>query len=461
MKRYGNLYDRIIDYDNLVFAEKKARQGKVRQRGVLLFDKKRDANLQALHKSLSEGTFTTSNYTKFKVYEPKERDIYRLPYYPDRIVHHAIMNVLEPLLLKTFTYNTYSCVKNRGITACADQVRRIIQSFNGKPLFCLKIDIKKFYPSIKHDVLKAIVRRKFKDVKLLQLLDNIIDSEQGLPIGNYLSQYLSNLYLCYFMHFVNRKLKVKATEYADDICFFYSDKAVLREVFIKVKSFIENDLKLEIKGNYQIFPIAKNRADKHGRALDYVGFKFYRQHTLLRKSIKQNLMRKVSELCRKNVNLQQVKQQIAPWLGWCKHSNSKHLLNKILKLLNYNIMQRTYYSEKPTEILKAKQMLFYRWDIQETEATTEDGEKYLQYSANEVRVYAPFSQNKIIETVFTKAFGNDYENKLINEYNSAVNGLYDNDDVIAEKINRYSNFLKQRIALKQRIEEVCQQYGIE
>ena len=183
MKRIGNLYQKIISVENLRLADEKARRGKTWTYGVRVHDKNREANILALHEALLTKTFKTSPYDVFTIYEPKERLIFRLPYYPDRIVHHAIMNVLEPIWVKTFTYNTYSCVKGRGIEGCARQVDKIIRDFKGKPLYCLKIDIKKYYPSISHRVTKRLVRRKIKDTDLLWLLDEIIDSAEGLPIG--------------------------------------------------------------------------------------------------------------------------------------------------------------------------------------------------------------------------------------------------------------------------------------
>lgn len=244
MKRIGNLYNKVISVENLREADEKARKGKTNTYGVKVHDKNREANILALHEALLTKTFKTSPYDVFTIFEPKERLIFRLPYYPDRIVHHAVMNVLEPIWVRTFTHNTFSC----------------------------KIDITKYYPSINHEVLKKIVRRKIKDKDLLWLLDEIIDSAEGLPIGNYLSQYLANLFLCYFMHRVNEVLKLDAAEYADDITFFSSSKEQLREAFKEIRKMIEDELKLKIKGNYQIFPIAANRYDKHGRALDYVGY---------------------------------------------------------------------------------------------------------------------------------------------------------------------------------------------
>ena len=332
MKRIGNLYESIISLDNLRLADEKARKGKTKSYGVIHHDKHRESNILALHEALKNKTFKTSEYDVFKVYEPKERIIYRLPYYPDRIVHHAVMNILEPIWMSVFTYNTYSCVKKRGIEGCARRVEKIIRKYKGKPLFCLKIDIKKFYPSINHDVLKGIVRKKIKDNNLLWLLDEIIDSADGLPIGNYLSQFLANLFLSYFMHYVNEVLRIDATEYADDICFFSDSKKTLHNALSSAWEYLAC-IGLDIKGNFQVFPIANNRYDKNGRALDYVGYKFYRNQRLIRKSIKQRLCRKVAKLNRKETEPtpMEFKQEICSWLGWAKHSNSRNLLKKIIK----------------------------------------------------------------------------------------------------------------------------------
>lgn len=363
MKRIGNLYKEIISLDNLRLADKKARRGKTKlvavklpngetiykyelNYGIRVFDKNRESNLLKLHEQLLTKTFVPSPYEVFTIYEPKEREIYRLPYYPDRILHHAIMNVLEPIWTKIFTYNTYSCIKGRGIDGCARQVDKNINSFKGKPLYCLKIDIRKFYPSVSHRVLKRQVRRKIKDKDLLWLIDLIIDSADGLPIGNYISQFLANMNLCYFMHWVNEELqllvmkelglsdkpKILSTEYADDIVFLAESKDILHKVFDLIKSYIEKELELEVKSNFQVFPIAMNRYDKSGRALDYVGYKFYRGQKLIRKSIKQNFCRAVAKVNKiKDITPKEYKQTICSWLGWAKHSDSRHLLRTIIR----------------------------------------------------------------------------------------------------------------------------------
>ncbi len=349
MKRIGNLYDKIISYENLWLADEKARHGKPYSYGIRKHDKHREDNLLRLQQELKEHTYHTSPYQIFTICEPKERLIYKLPYYPDRIVHHAIMNVLEPIFVSYFTHNTFSCIKGRGIEGCARSVEKHIRKYAGRPLYCLKIDIRKFYPTINHEALKKIVRRKLKDKDVLWLIDEIIDSVNGtpdpldtskkvfgrsLPIGNYLSQYLANIVLAPFMHHINEVEHLDVDEYADDIVFYSDSKEKLRDVFFRyVKPYIEEKLHMQVKDNYQIFPIAKNNKDKHGRALDYVGYKFYRQQKLLRKSIKKNLCRKVAKINKYDPlpSRKAYKQKISPWLGWAQHSDSRHLLQTIIK----------------------------------------------------------------------------------------------------------------------------------
>ncbi len=332
MKRIGNLYDKIISLENLQLADKRARKGKLKTYGVKVHDRNREANLIALHEALKNGTYRTSQYSTFTIYEPKERVIYRLPYYPDRIVHHAVMNVLEPIWLSVFTADTYSCIKKRGIHAAAKKLRRTIDKDRENCKYCLKIDIRKFYPSIKHDVLKSIIRRKIKDTRLLLLLDEIIDSTDGLPIGNYLSQYLANLVLTYFDHWVKEVKRIRYYfRYADDIVVMHSEKKYLREVLAEFETYLTDNVKLEVKSNKQIFPVGINHRDRSGRGIDFLGFVFYHNETRLRKRIKQNLCRKCANLIhrKKPMNAKDFQQAIASWWGWCKYSDSEYFVNKL------------------------------------------------------------------------------------------------------------------------------------
>lgn len=315
MKRHGNLYQKIISLENLKLADEKAQKGKSRQYGVMLHNKNREENLLKLHEALRDQTFRTSPYDIFKVYEPKERDVYRLPYFPDRIAHHAIMNVLEPIFVAIFTADSYSCIKGKGIHAASYALRKALKDVENST-YCLQLDITKFYPSINHMVLKILLQRKFKDYDLLWLLDEIIDSAPGLPIGNYLSQYLANFYLTYFDHWLKEEKGVRHYfRYADDMVILSGSKTELHGLLSDIKTYLNGNLGLTVKGNHQIYPVAS-------RGIDFVGYVHFHTHTLLRKRIKQNFARSIKR--RNNA------ASIASYMGWAKHADTKHLIKKLL-----------------------------------------------------------------------------------------------------------------------------------
>jgi RNA-directed DNA polymerase len=314
MKRIGNIYEQICSLENLRLADQKARRGKGWQYGVQVHDRNQEENILALHASLVNKTYKTSVYSIFKVYEPKEREVYRLPYYPDRILHHAIMNVLEPVFIANFTRDTYSCIKGRGIHQAVKRLRNSLRNVKGST-YCLKLDIKKFYPNVDHGILKQLLRRKFKDTDLLWLLDSIIDSAPGLPIGNYLSQYFANFYLSYFDHWIKERKGIRYYfRYADDLVILSDSKEHLHELLAEIRTYLSG-LKLLIKGNYQIFPV-------EARGIDFLGYKAFHEFILLRKGIKQNFARKL----KKGASL----PSIMSYRGWTKHCNSKNLLKKLL-----------------------------------------------------------------------------------------------------------------------------------
>lgn len=322
MKRIGNLFDKICTLENLYLAHEKAKQGKSKRYGVVLFEKHLEENIIQLHTELLDGTYKTSDYDVFVIYDPKERTIFRLPF-RDRVVHHAIMNILEPIWTSIFISNTYACIKGKGIHAALNHLKRDLRNTE-QTKYCLKMDIKKFYPSIDHKVLKSIIRRKIKDYKLLNLLDGIIDSAPGVPIGNYLSQFFANLYLSYFDHWLKEDMQVRYYyRYADDMVILGESKEYLHSILNEINNYLNNKLNIQLKGNYQIFPV-------EARGVDFVGYVFYHTHILMRKTIKERFCKRVAKLHKKNIPAQDFKQQICPWLGWAKHCNSKHLLKKLI-----------------------------------------------------------------------------------------------------------------------------------
>ncbi|WP_234991225.1 RNA-directed DNA polymerase [Sphingobacterium psychroaquaticum] len=223
------------------------------------------------------------------------------------------MNVLEPLFVAVFTRDTYSCIKGRGVHLASAVLRGYLKDVKHTS-YCLKVDIKKFYPSVDNTILKSLLRKKIKDKEMLGLLDGIIDSAQGLPIGNYLSQYLSNFYLTYFDHWVKEVLGLRYyIRYADDILVLHSDKKYLRELHGTLTTYLKSQLRLDLKPNRGVFPVSLG--------IDFCGYVHYHTHTMLRKSIKQAFARAVKA--------KKSKASIASYMGWAKHCNSKNLIKKL------------------------------------------------------------------------------------------------------------------------------------
>lgn len=310
VKRIGNLYETIYSIDNLELADIKASKGKSGQNGVQAHMRNRDNNLLALQRMLQDKTYRTSAYKTFVIYEPKRRDIFSLPYFPDRIGQHADMNILERIFMRHFTADTYSCIKGRGIHGAARAIRKVLRDEAGTQ-YCLKLDIKKFYPSVDHAILKRLLRRLLKDNDLLSHLDEIIDSAEGLPIGNYLSQYFANYYLSGFDHWLKEVKRVRYYfRYCDDLVILSGSKEELHRLKADITEYLAANLMLTVKANYQVFPVA-------ARGIDFVGYVFFHTHTLLRKGIKKNFARKMARGAGEQVK--------ASYRGWTKHCNGINL----------------------------------------------------------------------------------------------------------------------------------------
>lgn len=334
MKRLGGrIYERISDVSNINLADESARKNKIKSRKYIAeHDKFKAFENYDLSEDLKNFTYKTSPYSKFKVYEPKERIIYKLPYYPDRICHHAILNVLKFYWERLFIYQTYSCIKGRGIHKCLKDVKKaLVDKKNTR--YCLEIDIKKFYPSINHQVLKDEIRKKIKDKHTLWLLDELIDSvktipgykEKGVPIGNWTSQYFGNLILTPLDRFCKQELKCRYYfRYADDIRILSNNKNYLKKVLCCIKLSCKQ-LKLKVKNTYRIVDMKKN-------GTDFLGYVMLRNHVLLRKRMKLKMFRTIRKFLEGKITEDKFQRLFNSYRGWLKYCNSKHLLQKIKSL---------------------------------------------------------------------------------------------------------------------------------
>lgn len=333
MKRIGNIYHKIYDMDNLRLAHLNARKDKSSYSEVQMVDNDTERYLRQLQESLIDKTYKTSKYTIFKKKEGRKvRTLYKLPYYPDRICQWAIMQILELYLTKTLIYDTYSAIPGRGQHLAWKRVNRALYH-KRETKYCLKIDINKYYPSINHTTLKQIFRSKIKDKDVLWLIDEIIDSAHpGIPIGNYISQWGGNLYLSGFDHWCKETKKCKYYfRYMDDIVIFHESKEFLHRLDDEIREYLARNLKLQVKSDRQVF-------ETRSRGLDFVGYRFFDENILLRKSTAKKFKRKMQQIrssCDTGLNMTYSEWcSINSYMGWIKWCNHHELEQKYIEPLH-------------------------------------------------------------------------------------------------------------------------------
>jgi len=332
MKRYGNLYEKIYNMENLKLAHQHAKKGKGWYKEVIEVDANEEYYLTLLQQMLIDKTYHTSKYETFiKKDSGKEREIFKLPYFPDRICQWAILQVIEPILINSFTKDTYSAIPERGIHLCYNRLKNSIQKDVPGTQYTLKMDAKKYYPSIDHDILKTKYRRIFKDNNLLWLLHEIIDStdgKTGIPIGNYLSQYCGNFYFASFDHWIKEVKGVKYYfRYMDDIVIMHESKEYLHQLKKEIDEYFWQELKLTLKGNWQVFPTFI-------RGIDFVGYRVFLNYSLLRKSTCKQFKAKMVKVNCKRLNGQELTYSewcsINSYKGWLIHCDSYRLQEKYI-----------------------------------------------------------------------------------------------------------------------------------
>ncbi len=173
MKRYGNLWDKICERENIELAAELAVKGKRLTKARQLFLDNKTQMLDDLQASLINETYRFNKLHSFVIYEPKERQIHCPPFYPDKILHHALMNVIKPCLLEKFTADTYGSIKGRGVTMASEKLKKVLREH--PYWYFLQVDVRHFYQSVDHDVCKAAVRRVIKCPKTLKMIDALID----------------------------------------------------------------------------------------------------------------------------------------------------------------------------------------------------------------------------------------------------------------------------------------------
>ena len=281
MKRYGCLFPEIVSTENIGWAFDLALLGKKQRPSLQRYVNKKDSCVQTIQESLINGTYQTSDYYIKTIFEPKERLIYILPFYPDRIVQHAIMNIIAPIWDSFFIDDSYCCRKGKGQHKGSMRLTELIP-YNE---YFLKGDISKFYPNMNHAILLSIIEHKIKDRKVLWLFDNIINSIEGetnIPIGNYTSQWFGNLYLNELDQWLKNQYKIKCyLRYSDDFVVLSNDKGLLQELRVAIPEFLYANLKLTM---------SRNDLAKTSQGIDFLGYRhFPNRFKLVRKSTSERI----------------------------------------------------------------------------------------------------------------------------------------------------------------------------
>ncbi|MDX2248817.1 MAG: RNA-directed DNA polymerase [Bacteroidia bacterium] len=329
MIRVNNLLEEAAETENLRHAFWKASKGKRYSVGVLSYQENLDENLDCLQKQMKTGLVETGDYRYFKIFDPKEREICASAF-SEQVLHHALMNICHDYFEQAQIFDSYASRKGKGTYAAIDRAKYFTRKYG----WYLKLDVRKYFGSIHHDVLKSQLERMFKDYRLLEIFGKIIDSyeaeiHRGLPIGSLCSQYFANHYLSGLDHFIKEKLRVKGyVRYMDDMVLWDSEKSVLKAAFLEVNDFVENKLLCSLK------PIELNRST-HG--LPFLGYKIYPWQVQLTQRSKQRFIKKINYLY-ENYHSGEwdevvCQRRVLPLLAFLSHADTigfrKNVLTKI------------------------------------------------------------------------------------------------------------------------------------
>lgn len=337
-KTYNNLWERVIDYENLHKAFLKARKGKRFQIDVLRFSERLEENLINIQNHLLWESWRPGKYRSFITHEPKKRFI-QAPPFKDRVVHHALVQIIEPLFEKKFIYHSYACRKGKGtheaVIKTQEYLRVAAAKWGSEAAYVLKADVSKYFPSIDHRILFDILARTIRDKSVLRLCWIIIKAggsgHTGIPVGALTSQLFANVYLDQLDHFMKDQLGLPYyIRYMDDWVVFGHNKRFLRDIMLLAVGFITEGLRLRINPNTQIFPI------RHG--VDFCGYRMWVTHALPRKRNVKRAKVRFSKLAdqysKGDVDLHDVSSAVSSFVGYMKHCDSyvttKNILSSIV-----------------------------------------------------------------------------------------------------------------------------------
>ena len=340
MKTHKNLYQKLCSYKNLDLAFTKAKKGRSNKKYVLEFEDNLDKELNKLKEELEYLTYSPKELKRFIIRDPKTRTIHS-SVFRDRIVHHALINVIQPIFEGTFIYDSFANQINKGTHKALsrfDFFKRKVSKNNTKKCFILKADIRHYFDEVSHEILINIIKRKIKDEKVIWLIKKILsnfNSEikgKGMPLGNLTSQFFANVYLNELDYFVKHKLKIKYyIRYVDDFIIFNSNKEILEKNKEEINKFLKEELKLELHPDKSRILLLKN-------GVTFLGYRVFYYHKLLKK----NNLRKFEKSLRQKIDYYNsgiltkeiILESLQGWLGYAISANTFNLRKRILIKIN-------------------------------------------------------------------------------------------------------------------------------
>lgn len=352
MQTYTNIYEKICCYDNLFLAYKKSRKRKTQKKYVIEFEKNLNENLSALEYELRAQTYKPKPLETFVVNDPKTRRISKSDF-RDRIVHHAICNIITPIFETEFIYDNYANRIGKGTTKAIERFEKFQKKAtknNTQKAYALKADVKHYFENIKHKILIDIIGKKIRDSKCMRLITIILKNHQttilgkGMPLGNLTSQFFANVYLNELDQYIKRKLRIKYyIRYVDDIIILENDKIRLENYKRLINQFLKYNLDIELHPE-------KTGVRQINRGIKFLGMRIYPNHRLLAKKNIRKFFRKISTLINyskeKTINHDKIYDFLEGWIAYARKANTYNMIRKFLKpytyIINNNISTKEY-----------------------------------------------------------------------------------------------------------------------
>lgn len=335
MKSYNHLYEKFISDENIRLAIKNCCKHKLKRRRFRELHDNPDKYIDWIRKQAIN--FYNDKHTPIQIYDgiQRKKRMIIVPSFREQIIHHMVVNVLKPIFMKPMYEHSYGSIPNRGGTLGMKTIKKWLSKDVRNTKYCLKMDIKKYFDSVPHEIAIEKLRKQIRDKRFLNVLKEIINvNNEGLPLGFYTSQWLANWYLTGLDHYIKENLLASYyIRYMNDMVIFGSNKRKLHKIRISIEKYLRDNLGLLLKENWQVFPLKS-------RFLDFMGYRFYRNRITLRKSILIKACRKARRIAKKKPTIHMIKQTLS-YLGWFTQTNTYNVFSeKFAKYINIQNLKR-------------------------------------------------------------------------------------------------------------------------